>query len=149
MVVDAPVVATGMNPSGAVVVRELEGLRSDIRRLIRATEGQSDEVFYLPYLTTQRLGLATILLNCNTPGVWAFSIGGSNLWAFETLAGTDTLEIPFPRVINPGQRITIVNTATGAEATIGLGLDFHSAFVIGSSLPRDLPNPDEGNLVDG
>lgn len=144
MTVESPPVAMEMNPGAVALRREIQGLRQDVRRLFKEME----DVFYLPYLTTQRLAISRIVVMCNTAGTYTVRLGEGAIFAFEPQATSDMLDIPFPRVVNPGQRISIAKD-TGADATIGIGLDFQAAWITARSVPYEMPALNEGNLVDG
>lgn len=141
-------VPTAPNPAGGLAIQELRRLRQDFMQLVRATEGKTEDMFFLPILTTQRIQASKLVVFPNNSAVYVLRIGSWGAIPFETQGG-GILEIPLPRTIDSGIAVQLF-TAAGAEVVYGpAATEIYSAYLIGTAEEAPLQAPSDANLIDG
>lgn len=140
------------NPAGGLAISEIRRLREqmhvDLLRLQRSTEGKSEDMFFLPHLSTQRLQLSELVVIPNNSAVYLLRVGALTMFAFET-AGSGVLTFKLPRVIEAGTQV-LITTAAGVEVVYGPGAtELYAAYLIGHAEEAPPQDPHDANLIDG
>lgn len=139
------------NPGAGAVLRELRLLRAqlhnDMMDLAQAAEDKVDDVFFLPIVgTTQRILASKIIILPANAVNGVVRIGTWDAIYFEATTN-GSLELPFPHVIEPGTRVSLVATGTGQEFVMPDTVGLLSAYLIGQAEEARVSTR-EPNLID-